>query len=231
MPIRILIVASDPDLQAALHRLTAHGYQITVTESVPEARQALVTPAALVVMSADMPDAVPFTRDLSARPVAVPSVILGRNGDLNTTLTFMQAGAVAYLQRPCAWRELLARIRSLLRAHPGCSPLHLGSLTLLPAARACQLGGREVSLTATEFRLLLHLAQRPGERYQRQDVLRALWESTPAPKLATLNTHLSRLRTKLRDLTGGVDLIHMPQGSGVVFEIPPNLHVPELMID
>lgn len=231
MPIRILIIAPDPDLQVALHRLTAHGYQVTVTGSVPEARQALNTPAALVIMSADLPDALTLTGDLSSRPVPVPSVILSRDGALDTTLKFMQAGAVAYIQRPCAWRELLVRIRSLLRVHPGCTPLYLGALTLLPAAGACQMGGREVSLTTTEFRLLLHLARRPGERYQRQEVLRALWEPTPVPKLATLNTHLSRLRAKLRELTGGVDLIHMPQGNGVVFEIPPNLHIPELMID
>ncbi|GGR58622.1 DNA-binding response regulator [Deinococcus seoulensis] len=231
MPTRILIVTAEPTLQAALQRLTAHGYQVKVTHSVPEARLALGTPAALVIMGADTPDAVTFTRFLSARPVPVPSVILGCGGELNTTLTFMQAGAVAYIQRPCAWRELLARIRSLLRVHPGCTPVQVGGLTLLPAAGACQMGGREVSLTATEFRLLVHLAGRAGERCQRQDVLKALWDTAPAPRLATLNTHLSRLRAKLRELTGGVDLIHMPQGSGVVFEVPPNLHIPELMID
>lgn len=230
MPTRILIIDPDPALQAALQRLTAHGYQVTATGDVPAARRTLGTPAALVIMTSELPGAAGFTRELSARPVPVPTVILSLDGELSTKLTFMEAGAAAYLERPCAWRELLARMRTLLRDQPGCTPLHLGPLTLLPAARACQMGGREVGLTGSEYQLLQYLVRRPGERCQRPELLRDLWGPAPTPRLATLNTHLSRLRTKLRDLTGGVDLIHMPRGSGVVFEIPPNLQVPELML-
>lgn len=231
MPTRLLILDEDPAVQTALRRLTSHGYLVAVATTAREGWQQLTEhPPSLILMNTRLPDrdGLDFLKQLhDERPIHPPVILLTGNGDLQLKLAFMDAGAVDYVVRPCAWRELLARMRVQVRTAPGATPIYHGPLALLPAARACQVGAEEVPLSETEYRLLEHLTANSGQRLSRQDLLDACWPSGHAPQLTTLNSHLARLRSKLRQAAGGTDLIHAPYGSGVVLEVPTSLNIPE----
>src|SRR5207245_591284 len=114
----------------------------------------------------------------------------------------LELGADDYLVKPFSPRELVARLKAVLRRGqrvPSGRTFVAGGVTLDPQRRRVDVHGRDVELTATEFDLLAHLMQHPGRVYSRDHLLSAVWGYAAAAGTRTVDVHVSQLRTKLGD--------------------------------
>jgi two-component system, OmpR family, response regulator RegX3 len=115
----------------------------------------------------------------------------------------LELGADDYVVKPYGLRELIARIRAVMRrtgsvGNPG-GPLQVGELEVDERARRATLGGRELELTPKEFDLLAALARDPGAALSRQRLLAEVWETSWYGSSKTIDVHVAALRRKLGD--------------------------------
>jgi DNA-binding response OmpR family regulator len=160
----------------------------------------------------DLPDLVILDRRLPKmsgdeicrriRAVAPTPILMltGEKGE-DERVKLLDLGADDYLEKPFGRKELLARVRALLRrAPPNAGPAAasaIGGLVIDGRAHTARMGAEELPLTPTEFRLLAALAARPGELVDRKALLRAGWPEERDPDPEWLKAHLARLRSKL----------------------------------
>jgi DNA-binding response OmpR family regulator len=127
-------------------------------------------------------------------------MLTGERGE-DERVKLLDLGADDYLEKPFGRKELLARVRALLRRAPhGSAPTaatDIGGLLIDARAHSARMGAEELPLTPTEFRLLAALAARPGELIDRKALLRAGWPDERDPDPEWLKAHLARLRSKL----------------------------------
>jgi DNA-binding response OmpR family regulator len=148
----------------------------------------------------------------------VPVLMLTARGEESDLLVGLAVGADDYMTKPFSPRELVARIRALLRrverrpAPPG-DALVLGELTIDPAARLVRIAGEIVHLTPTEFDLLALLAARPGVVFSRDQLLAEVWGWRDGSGQRTVDSHVRGLRRKL-----GTDLVRTVHGVGYALE-------------
>jgi DNA-binding response OmpR family regulator len=159
----------------------------------------------------DLPDLVILDRRLPKmsgdeicrriRAVAQTPILMltGEKGE-DERVKLLDLGADDYLEKPFGRKELLARVRALLRRAPastGPAAAAIGGLVIDGRAHTARMAGAELPLTPTEFRLLAALAARPGELVDRKALLRAGWPDERDPDPEWLKAHLARLRAKL----------------------------------
>ncbi len=127
-------------------------------------------------------------------------MLTGERGE-EERVKLLDLGADDYLEKPFGRKELLARVRALLRRAPhAASPsvaTDIGGLLIDTRSHSARMNGVELPLTPTEFRLLAALAARPGELIDRKALLRAGWPDERDPDPEWLKAHLARLRSKL----------------------------------
>jgi two-component system response regulator MprA len=201
---RILLVEDDAELREMVRRvLVREGFEVTGRATGGDALRAVdhERPDALV-LDIGLPDS--DGRDvcqaLRSRGVNVPVLFLTARDAVSDRLAGFGAGGDDYLVKPFDVKELVARLRALLRRMAGDTALVAGALRLDPAAHAASSGGSTVSLTPTEFRLLAALASRPGEALRRRELREAAWPGGDIVHDNTLDAHVARLRRKIRDL-------------------------------
>lgn len=140
------------------------------------------------------------TRRIRATSQTPILMLTGEKGE-DERVKLLDLGADDYLEKPFGRKELLARVRALLRRAPrAASPspsTDIGGLVIDARAHSARMGGDELPLTPTEFRLLAALAARPGELVDRKALLRAGWPEERDPDPEWLKAHLARLRSKL----------------------------------
>ncbi|MFM2047265.1 MAG: hypothetical protein RL383_1342, partial [Actinomycetota bacterium] len=149
---------------------------------------------------------------------SVPVIIVSARGDELDRVLGLELGADDYVVKPFSQRELLARIRAVLRrgGHdvPEQETRIAGRISIDPRRRAVLLDGEPVSLTPKEFDLLEYLASDPGVVFRRHDILEHVWDVDWYGTTKTLDAHVASLRKKL----GSNDWIVAVRGVGFKFE-------------
>jgi DNA-binding response OmpR family regulator len=158
-------------------------------------------------------------RELRARGNATPILMLTARATVDDRLTGFDAGADDYLTKPFSFRELLARIRALLRRDSQLRPdiLQIADLTIDSATHRVSRANRDVPLTAKEYALIEYLARRAGQLVSRAEIAAHVWDDSFDPFSNTIEVYINRLRKKI-DGNHRVKLLHTRRGEGYILE-------------
>ncbi len=229
MPANILLVEDEPAIQeliaANLHRAGHHVVRAADAESAQRiVRDALPD---LVLLDWMLPgvSGIEFARRLRAdeRTRAIPIIMLTARGEEQDKVAGLETGADDYITKPFSPRELVARIKAVLRRRaPQATEdaVELGGLRLDPATHRVSAGGETLALGPTEFRLLHFLMTHPERVHSRAQLLDQVWGDHVFVEERTVDVHIRRLRCALEP--GAHDgLIQTVRGSGYRFSVHP----------
>jgi phosphate regulon transcriptional regulator PhoB len=205
---RVLIVEDEPDIRDLLvFHLEREGFRVvTCTRGVEALRLALGATPDLILLDLMLPemDGLEVCRRLRQDPAtrALPIVMLTARGEELDRVLGLELGADDYVVKPFSPRELVARIRAVLRRvrpDTGTTPLEVGGLAIDAAAHTVTVHGTPVSLTRKEFDLLRALIEARGRVLSREFLLDHVWGYTAAEEIEsrTVDVHVRRLRQKL----------------------------------
>ncbi len=204
---RVLVIEDDPNVaEVVATYLQREG---CLVEVCPDGEKGLATaladPPDLVVLDLMLPglDGLEVCRRLQAL-APVPVVMLTAKGDETDRIVGLELGADDYISKPFSPRELVARVKAVLRrAHApldpvlaGAATLEAGPVTLDVAAHEARRGGEILALTAREFELLVHLVRHPRRAFRRDELLERVW-GTSFGDTSTVTVHIRRLREKI----------------------------------
>jgi len=220
----ILVVDDEPDLlELVRFNLDRAGFRVETAVSGEEALARLRRSVPdLLVLDLMLPDlsGEEVCRRVRADPglTGLPVIMLTAKSEEVDRVVGFELGADDYVTKPFSPRELVLRVKALLRrsyeAAASSAPLERGPLRLDPERHRCAVEGEEVELTAKEFQLLEVLMRRPGRVMTREKLLDEVWGSDIAVTSRTIDTHLKRLREKLG---AAADLIQTVRGLGYRF--------------
>ena len=205
MPARLLLVDDDTRLHELLTSfLEQNGYIVVGAKDGPRGIVALEQGTFdLILLDVMMPgmDGLEVCRRIRKKS-RIPILMLTAKGDETDRVVGLEIGADDYVAKPFSPRELLARVRALLRrAGPDISleELRVGNLVLNVSGRQVSAAGRSVDLTGIEFDILLALARRPGRVVGREALLEEAGRGDVSVGDRTVDVHISHLRQKLGD--------------------------------
>lgn len=221
----ILVVEDEEDiLDLISYNLKQAGFSVIAVESGEEALEvASEENFSLVLLDLMLPgiDGLEVCRLLRAKPETknIPVLMLTARTEEVDRIVGLELGADDYLTKPFSPRELVLRVRAILRRAEvvesvSDGTIRVGSLTIDPIEHRVQLLGEEIELTATEFRLLLTLAQRRGRVQSREELLNVVWGYEHSGYRRTVDTHLRRLRAKMGE---AADYLETVRGVGYRF--------------
>ncbi len=207
-PAHILIIEDDPavanSLQAGLER---EGYAVTWkatgTEGLNHARE---RGPHLIILDVRLPDGsgFDFCRQMRQLGLRQPILMLTVRSDEVDKVLGLEMGADDYVTKPYSLRELLSRVRALLRRAYGelssadADLLYAGDLVIDRGRALVQRGRQQIPLTPTEFRLLVFLARHPGQALSRAQIIDAVWGYTAdVESERAVDVHIRRLREKV----------------------------------
>ena len=218
---RILIADDDPQIREVLSiAVERAGFlPLTVADGPAALREALRSDAALLVLDIGLPhmDGLEVCRRLRATST-LPILFLTAQGEEVDRIVGLELGADDYVAKPFSPRELVARIKAILKrsgamgAERGAR--RRGSLALDPEARLCTFDGRPVALTATEMALLGRLLARPDHVTSRAQLFEAVYGGNAEASDRTVDSHLRNLRRKLAE-AGCAEALETVHGIGV----------------
>lgn len=152
------------------------------------------------------------------RTKSIPVIMLTARGRLEEKIAGLELGADDYLSKPFSPKELMLRVRNLLRRtnpNQGSSVVESGPFSLDKNALKLHLEGKAIELTATEFKLLLIMIESPGITQERGDLLKKVWGYSDLIQTRTLDTHIKRLREKLGEYGNSIETV---RGVGYRFQ-------------
>jgi DNA-binding response OmpR family regulator len=207
---RVLVVDDDSTVSDVVRRyLERDGFTVGLAVDGPSALRSFAQEKPdLVVLDLMLPgiDGLEVCRRMRALDPALPVVMLTALGEESDRVLGLEVGADDYVTKPFSPRELVLRIRSVLRrtAQSGSAPappaetLVDGDLSVDVARRIVRLGERDVALTVREFDLLVFLMRHPGRVFRRAELLENVWGWTFGDQ-STVTVHMRRLREKIED--------------------------------
>jgi YD repeat-containing protein len=216
---RILVVEDDSRLADVLRRgLSEEGYAVDLCANGDDALlQAAMTAYDAIVLDLMLPgkDGMAVCRELRAAGIKTPLLMLTARDALDDVVTGLQAGADDYLTKPFAFRELSARLQSLIRRAAGAaSPqLQVGDLVLDLGSREVRRAGQRIALTNREYQVLEYLMHNRGRVVSRTMIEEHVWGYDYDGFSNTVDVHITRLRRKL-DRPGEPSLIETLRGAG-----------------
>ncbi len=199
---RVLLVEDDPTISVPLGEgLTREGFDVTVAATGADALAA--DPADLVLLDLGLPDVEGrvVCQELRARS-SVPIIVVSARGEEIDRVVLLELGADDYVVKPFGFRELVARIRAVLRraGEPGPArptTVRYGGLEVDHRTRTVVYGGAPVALTPKEYDLLAYLLDDPGAVRNREELMRDVWDEHWWGSTKTLDVHVASLRKKL----------------------------------
>jgi two-component system phosphate regulon response regulator PhoB len=205
----ILIIEDEKDLAELLaYNLEHEGFRtVTALDGLSGLDRATVLVPDLVLLDLMLPG-MPGTeicKTLKKNPktAPIPVIVLTAKGEEIDRVIGFEIGADDYVVKPFSTRELLLRVKAVLRRtrpeKAGSGIIRIGPLTLDTDRHIVTVDGEEASLTGMEFKLLLTLAERAGRLQSRELLLKDVWGYAYAGDTRTVDTHITRLRTKLGD--------------------------------
>ncbi len=219
---RILTVEDDPSVaQGLVESLSTEGFDVHCEATAAAGIEwALNCSPHLIILDVRLPDGSGFDvlRQLRARGLRQPILMLTVQAEEIDRVLGLELGADDYLVKPFLIRELLARVRALLRRAYGALSsaeaelLYVDDL-LVDLTRACvSRDGADLRLTPTEYRLLVHMTRRAGQVFSREQLLRAIWgDDGEFHDENTVSVHIRRLREKVE---------HDPSNPQIVLTVP-----------
>jgi DNA-binding response OmpR family regulator len=217
----VLVVDDEPAIRESLaFALRRDGFAIAEAGTLREAERGSAE-ADLLILDLVLPDGsgLDFLRTLRARS-DVPVIVLTSRDEETDRVVGLEMGADDYVLKPFSPREVVARVRAVLRRFRGDraqeeSPLSgPGGLRVDPRTRRASLGGNELALSRTEFNLLAAFVKAPGRVFERSQLLDAVWGSDVVVGDRTVDVHVKALRRKLDEAGGDPKLLETVRGVG-----------------
>jgi DNA-binding response OmpR family regulator len=223
----ILVVEDDETLLFTLkHNLAREGYRVlTAARGDDGLRVAREQHPDLVVLDVMIPgiDGIQVCR-LLRKDTRIPIILLTALGGEGDRVAGLDSGADDYVAKPFGIRELLARIRALLRRvtpaapEPAQAVLRFGEIEVDPGRREVRRGGEALHVKPQEFELLLFFAQHPGRVFSREQILDEVWGHDFAGGARTVDVHVRWLRQKIEADPANPARLRTARGSGYLFE-------------
>lgn len=225
MVTKVLIVEDEQAIrQLVTHTLTNAGFDVLQAADAEQARILIHdTPPDLILMDWMLPGAsgVELTRMLKAEKVTrdIPVIMLTARGDEEDKVRGLDSGAEDYISKPFSPKEMIARIRAVLRRvapHATEEAVAVGKLTLDPSSHRVSYNGTTVDMGPTEFRLLHFFMTHQEKVYSRSRLLDRVWGTNVYIEERTVDVHIRRLRKALEPY-GAERLLQTVRGAGYRF--------------
>jgi two-component system, OmpR family, response regulator CpxR len=235
-PQHLLIIDDDSALCELLTEyLAAEGFSIDMAgDGSTGLRKAQDEPYDLIILDVMLPGFNGFDvlRELRKTSM-IPVIMLTARGDPVDRIVGLEVGADDYLSKPFNPRELLARMRAIMRRtrqglQEGEKPvvsskIEVGDVVMHTGTRLVLCQGAQVDLTAVEFNLLEILLQKAGHFVAREDLIQEVLGRAPYPYDRSIDVHVSKLRKKLGHRIGDIERIRTIRNVGYLYAIPPSL--------
>lgn len=225
----VLLIDDDTELSKLLEEyLQSEQLVLEAAHDGPSGlEKALTNRHSVVVLDVMLPgmSGLDVLKQLRQRSTVPVLMLTARGSELDRILG-LELGADDYLPKPFNPRELVARLRAILRRTTGSAatgsahPIHLADVELHPESRSVTCGGRPVSLTGAEFDLLHAFLRSPGKIISREDLTQAALGRPMSPMDRSIDVHVSNLRRKLGSYDGDQERIKAIRGSGYVYLLP-----------
>ena len=218
MPVTILIVEDEAAIADTIqYPLETEGYNTLWVSSGNEARKVLGDHAIdLIILDVGLPDISGFELlKLIRQDSEVPVIFLTARNDEIDRVVGLEIGADDYVTKPFSPRELVARVKAILKRTAG--PAENAGLTgfHLDESRACiQFRGQSLTLTRAEYGLLATLLKQPGRVFERSQLITQVWSSHHPSDERIIDTHIKEIRAKLRQIDTNSDPIKTHRGIG-----------------
>lgn len=218
---RVLLVEDDPSIrETTAMGLRAVGYAVDMAATGPDGlgRFRAERPD-VVVLDVMLPlmSGLEVCRMIRAESSSVPVLMLTARSDTDDVVLGLEAGADDYIRKPFVMAELIARVGAALRRAQradGTDALTLGDLVIDPVGYTVTRDGEEVALSNTEFRLLLELAQRPGQVFTRELLLERVWGYDYLGDSRLVDVAVQRLRAKIEPDPSRPAIVITVRGAG-----------------
>jgi len=224
---RILLVEDETSITEPLaEALRSEGFETQVAGTVAEALELARRAPDLVLLDVMLPDGSGFDVCRELRQVSrVPIIMLTARGEEADRVVGLELGADDYVVKPFSAREVVARIRAVLRrVHApdaaDSGPLDVGELRLDPARREVTKRGEALELSRKEFELLQLLMRNAGSVVTREQLIDEVWDTNWFGSTKTLDVHVSGIRRKLGDDPSQPRYLHTVRGVGFRFAAP-----------
>ena len=213
----ILIVEDDPNIRDPLKDyLEKNGFRVAAVSLLSDAREQLKSKFDCLILDWNLPDGegIELAKSLRATPASPPVLMLTARTDLIDKVVGLEVGANDYMTKPFEPRELLARLRNIIRsgAPQGAAKAQViehHGIEIDLTAREVRYKQKIVELTKMEFDLLRTFLENPGKTFSRDELLNLVWGYDQFPSTRTVDTHVLQLRNKFFE-----DLVETVRGIG-----------------
>jgi phosphate regulon transcriptional regulator PhoB len=224
----ILVVDDEPDLIALVsYNLVKEGFVVTTASTGEEALEKIRTSLfSIIILDLMLPgiQGTELCRMIRSDPRTerIPIIMLTAKGEVADRIRGLETGADDYMAKPFSPRELIARVKALLRRTgermARDQVISLGDLRIDKETYSVTKSERPLHLSATEFKLLLFLAERKGRVFSRNQLLDAVWKDESFLEARTVDVHIRRLRTQIEDDPSDPAYIKTRRGVGYYVE-------------